>query len=103
MQTWQIVLIAIGAAIIVITAAVCGVMLYTSQQRKKGELALNKVTAKLNRFAGIRSFKVLSNVTLQTDKKEFWLAAKRREPHFWGKTPFKQCPYENRLFHCRSS
>lgn len=70
MQTWQIVLIAIGAAIIVITAAVCGVMLYTSQQRKKGELALNKVTAKLNRFAGIRSFKVLSNVTLQTGKKE---------------------------------
>lgn len=70
MQTWQIVLIVIGVIAVVICAAVCGWLLVTAQQRKKGVLALEKVSGKLSRFAGIRSFKVLSNVTLKTGKKD---------------------------------
>ena len=69
MQTWQIVLIVIGVIAVVICAAVCGWLLVTAQQRKKGVLALEKVSGKLSRFAGIRSFKVLSDVTLKTGKK----------------------------------
>ena len=70
MQTWQIVLIVIGVIAVVICAAVCGWLLVTAQQRKKGVLALEKVSGKLSRFAGIRSFKVLSDVTLKTGKKD---------------------------------
>ena len=70
MQTWQIVLIVIGIIAVVICAVVCGWLLVTAQRRKKGVLALGKVSGKLNRFAGIRSFKVLSDVTLKTGKKD---------------------------------
>lgn len=70
MQTWQTVLIVIGIIAVVICAVVCGWLLVTAQRRKKGVLALGKVSGKLNRFAGIRSFKVLSDVTLKTGKKD---------------------------------
>ncbi len=70
MQTWQIVLIVIAVIAVVICAAVCVWLLVTAQQRKKGILALEKVSGKLSRFAGIRSFKVLSDVTLKTGKKD---------------------------------
>ena len=70
MQTWAIVLIVAGILILVACAAVGIYYLAMHIRRKNGTLALPRVTAKLKRFAGIRSFEVLEDLTLTTGKKE---------------------------------
>ena len=70
METWAIALIVAGVAILVIVLLVLLHMLKNSLQRKKGVLAENLVTGKLNRFAKIRSFKVLENLTFPAGKND---------------------------------
>ncbi len=70
MQNWAIGLIIAGCVILAICLAVGGYYLSLSIRRKKGTLALSRVHARLKRFAGIRSFEVLEDLTLTTGKKE---------------------------------
>ena len=70
METWAIALIIAGAVILLIVLLVLLYMLRSSLQRKNGVLAENLVTGKLNRFAKIRSFKVLENLTFPSGKND---------------------------------
>ena len=70
MQTWAIGLIIVGVIIVAICAAVGIYYLSLHIRRKNGTLALSRVTNRLKRFAGVRSFEVLEDLTLTTGKKE---------------------------------
>ena len=70
MQTWAIGLIIVGVIIVAICAAVGIYYLSLHIRRKNGTLALSRVTSRLKRFAGVRSFEVLEDLTLTTGKKE---------------------------------
>ena len=70
METWAIALIIAGAVILLIVLLVLLYMLRSSLQRKNGVLAESLVTGKLNRFAKIRSFKVLENLTFPSGKND---------------------------------
>ena len=70
METWAIALIIAGAAILAVCLIVAAYFIKNSLQRKKGVLAENLVTGRLRRFAGIRSFKVLQNITLPSGRND---------------------------------
>lgn len=70
METWMKVLIGIGAAAVVIGLLIGWHYLDSHLKRKKGRLAHDRVSGQLKKFAGVRSFKVLEDLTLTTGKKE---------------------------------
>lgn len=70
MATWLKVLIGVGIAAVVIGLLIGWHYLDTHLRRKKGTLAHDRVSGQLKKFAGVRSFKVLEDLTLTTGKKE---------------------------------
>lgn len=70
MATWIKVLIGVGIAAVIIGLLIGWHYLDAHLRRKKGTLAHDRVSAQLKKFAGVRSFKVLEDLTLTTGKKE---------------------------------
>ena len=70
METWIKILIGVGALAVIIVLLIGWHYLDTHFRRKKGTLAHDRVSSQLKKFAGVRSFKVLENLTLTTGKKE---------------------------------
>lgn len=70
MQTWAIALIIIGVVILLVAILVALHFIRNSLQRKKGVLAKRLVGGRLSRFAKIRSFQVLENLTLPSGKND---------------------------------
>jgi hypothetical protein len=70
METWVKLLIILGVVIVIIGLLIGWHYLDRWNKRKKGTLAHDSVSALLKKFAGVRSFKVLENLTLVTGKKE---------------------------------
>ncbi len=70
METWIKILIGIGILAVVIGLLIGWRCLDTYLRRRKGTLAHDRVSGQLKKFASIRSFKVLQDLTLTTGKKE---------------------------------